>query len=77
MSRYVVTQSQAQQLEERFTYHPPKEDQAERYVALRNAGKALAVLICECSPECREQSLALTRVEEAIMMANAAIARRE
>ena len=61
----------------RFTYHPPKNDQQERYVKLRDRAKGLAELIVELSPESREQSLALTSLEQAVMWVNAAIARRE
>ena len=65
------------ELHARFTYHPPKGDQPERYGRLRDFGKQLAELIdLEC-PESREKSLALTKVEEAVMWANASIARRE
>jgi hypothetical protein len=64
-------------LKNRFTYHAPKGDQQERYVALRNAGLALAALIVTSTPASREQSLALTKVEEALFWANAGIARNE
>lgn len=65
------------EIEKRFTYHAPHGDQAEKYTRLRTAGKALAYTIVELTPDSREQSLALTHLEEAIMQANAAIARRE
>ncbi len=61
----------------RFTYHSPKEDQPERYEALRKRAKGLATLIVKSCPESREASLAITKLEEAIMWANASIARRE
>lgn len=69
-----------QEIENRFTYYPPKELQAQRYGKIREAGKALAeILILECSPstKTREFSLAMTNLEQAIMWANAAIARNE
>lgn len=65
------------EMETRFTYHPPKNDQADRYVRLRERGRELAELLCFYCPESRELSLALTKVEEAVMWANSAIARRE
>ena len=65
------------EIENRFTFHAPHGDQSDRYDKLRTAGKALAYIIVEHTPESREQSLALTHLEEAIMQANAAIARRE
>lgn len=60
----------------RFTYHPPKGDQAERYQAIRDAVHEAAKLINELTPESREQSLAFTALEEAAFWANAAVARR-
>lgn len=65
------------ELENRFTYHAPAEDQVPRYNTLRQAGKEMALLIVNFVPQGREQSLALTKVEEAIFWANAGIARNE
>jgi hypothetical protein len=61
----------------RFTYHKPQEGQPQKYEKLRDKGLELAELVVELTPESREQSLAVTKIEEAIMHANAAIARRE
>lgn len=60
-----------------FTYHAPHGDQDERYVAIRNACKGLALLMASACPESRELSLALTAIEQASFYANAAIARNE
>jgi len=65
------------QIENNFTYHSPKDDQNERYILLRNSAKNLAINILERTPQSREQSLALTKLEESIFWANAAIARNE
>lgn len=64
-------------IEKNFTYHPPKEGQPEKYVAIRNKGKELAELIDELCPNSREKSLSMTKLEESIMWANASIARNE
>jgi len=64
-------------IDKRFTYHSPKGSQPERYVALRNKARELAMDILAKTPTSREQSLALTALEEAVMWANAAIARNE
>ena len=64
-------------LDERFTYHAPKRNQPERYELLRAEAKRLAVLMCLNAPESRELSIAITKLEEASMWCNAAIARRE
>lgn len=65
-----------QELDIRFTYYPPKPDQILKFQSLRSLAKELACEIEYSCPECREKSLALTKVEEAVMWANAAIARR-
>lgn len=64
-------------LENRFTYHAPKEDQPERYDLIRRKALMLAATISEKCPDSREKSLAITKLEEAVMWANAAIARNE
>jgi hypothetical protein len=65
-----------QELETRFTYHPPKPGQAETYERIRAEAKRWAVLVDHAAPDCREKALAFTAIEEAVMWANAAIARR-
>jgi len=65
------------EIERRFSYHAPKGDQADRYVTLREQAKILAERIVELTPASREQALALRKLEEAVMHANSAIARRE
>jgi hypothetical protein len=64
-------------LENRFTYHAPKDGQPLRYEAIRAAGKEFARLIVSECPDGREQSLAVTHIEEAVFWANASIARHE
>lgn len=66
-----------QDLENRFTYHQPKADQASRYEQLRRMALDLAMEINLHCPESREKSLAFTKLEEAVMWANASIARNE
>jgi hypothetical protein len=61
----------------RFTYHAPKDGQAERYQKIRDAGLYVANLLNAECPESREKSLAVTHLEDAVMWANAAIARHE
>jgi len=63
--------------ERTYTYHAPKADQPPRYEAIRAKAKELATLIEETCPDSREKSLAHTRLEEAVMWANASIARNE
>ena len=62
-------------IENAFTYHAPKDGQPEKYQAIREKAKELAYLIQELVPPSREQSLAMTKLEECSMWANAGIAR--
>lgn len=66
-----------EQFENNFKYHSPKEGQPERYELIRYKIKQLAYLIDENCPPSREKSLAITKIEEAMMWANASIARNE
>ena len=65
-----------EELENRFTYHAPKEGQPALYEAIRDHGRIMAAHIIKHCPNSRERSLSLTKIDEAIMWANAAIARR-
>ena len=76
-SKYEVSDEMRKRLENTFTYHPPKDDQPQRYVDMREAGKALAYKIVQNTPPSREQSVALTKLEEVVFWTNAGIARNE
>lgn len=64
-------------LENRFTYHKPKEEDVHKFATIRDMAKGYAVAIKQLCPTGREQSLALTKLEEVVMWANASIARGE
>jgi alkyl hydroperoxide reductase subunit AhpC len=74
---YPLTEERRDDLAKRFTYHPPKATQPERYEFLRDHAHMLAVMICENTPAGREQATAITHLETACFFANAAIARNE
>lgn len=58
-----------------FTYHPPaNESQKANYKKLREAGREFAQTILACTPSCPDQTVAVRKVREAVMVANAAIA---
>lgn len=76
-SKYTPSDEVLDRIVNNFTYHPPKEDQQERYAAIRQSASSLALDIVNNTPPSREQSLALTSLEQAVMWANAAIARNE
>ena len=65
----------AAEIKKNFTHHVPDEDKIKIFQTVREQGRALAELILKEAPQGREQALALTKVEEAVMWANAAIAR--
>ena len=69
--------SDAKDLDRRFTYHAPKDDQPQRYELIRNKGRSFAKLILDSCPDSQERSKAVTYIESAVMWANAAIARNE
>lgn len=64
------------ELENRFTYHAPKEGQPEKYEKIRSMAHKYAAVLVDLCPESRELSLAITHLEAAVMNANASIARR-
>ena len=58
-----------------FRYHAPKPEQVETYNWIRDQAREFAQTLVDNVPEGRELSTALTRLEEAVMHANAGIAR--
>ena len=77
MNAPMSAREQNEMLNHRFTYHPPFGDQAERYQKIREAARLLAFLIVQHSPQSREQSVALTKLDEVVFWTNASIARNE
>lgn len=63
------------QIENNFRYHQPTREQADKYHAIRIKAKELAYMLDELCPNSREKSLAMTKLEETVMWANASIAR--
>lgn len=63
------------ELLKRFTYHPPTGTQPTIYENLRDLAKGFAVEIFMACPDSRERSVAITKLEEVVMWANASIAR--
>ena len=76
-SDFVETKEQDQNIENQFVYHKPFGDQTERYQQIRDEGKKLALLITKYCPPSNERYLALSKLRESIMWANAAIACNE
>ncbi|WP_107838958.1 DUF7681 family protein [Metasolibacillus meyeri] len=64
-----------QQINNVYKYHAPKPGQSEKYDIIRAKAKELAYLMNDVCPDSRERSLAHTNLEQAVMWANASIAR--
>lgn len=75
--QYEFRADMQKRLENSFTYHAPTADQIPRYEHLRAKAHALAMIIVLETPPSREQSTALTKLEEVVMWANKAIACNE
>ena len=67
----------AAEYDKRFVFHPVKDGQASRYENIRAFARDFAVTIDAMAPDSREKSLAMTKIEEAVFWAIAAIARNE
>lgn len=67
----------AADVDNRFTYHPPHGDQAVRYGEIRERVRILAHALLAACPPSRERLTALTKLDEVVFFANAAIARSE
>lgn len=72
-----LTNDDLELLDKAFTYHPPKGDQAKRYKEIRSTAWSFGRLILRSTPPGGEQDAAIERLQEAVMWANAAIARNE
>lgn len=57
-----------------FTYHPPSQDQIPKYNELREAAKKFAKTVYRLTPEGEEKKIAIQKIREAVMFANASIA---
>lgn len=62
-------------IHDRFHYHAPSPAGVQRHGELSNAFEALALLVFDIVPDGREQSLVLTKLEEAKFWASAGVAR--
>lgn len=66
----------AEDLANRFTHHAPRHDGEVRfYEEMRSRAHETARFVDAVVPDSREKSLAITALEEAVMWANAGVAR--
>ena len=66
--------SKALDLDHIFTHHPPTPSKIGNYIALREAAKSFAVVVCAHTPDCADRAAAIRHIREAVMTANAAVA---
>jgi hypothetical protein len=57
-----------------FSYHPPTQEQTERFKAIRDKAWSLALSIVTYCPDSPERDTAITKLRETVMWANSAIA---
>ena len=60
-------------IDSNFTYHAPTPEMQSKFPIIRSAARDLAHIINELVPEGREKSLAMTKLQEVVMWANAGI----
>lgn len=63
------------EIETWFTHAAPTPEQAPKFKALHDDGRALALLMFDTLPSNPETEIALMKLEEAVMWANTAISR--
>lgn len=66
---------EASDFDNRFSYHAPNDKQKELHQRARSIMHDAAVEVDGMGPDCREKSLAVTALEEAMLWTNAMIAR--
>jgi len=71
-TKYEINPEMQRRLDQ-WHYHRPNIGQPERFQTINNATRDLARLIMELTPPGRQQSIALTHLEDVRMRANSAI----
>jgi hypothetical protein len=74
MSNEEKPMSEAEQLNNWFSYHPPLDGQAQTYERIRAAAKVFAELLIKECPASADRSAAMRHIREAVYNANASIA---
>lgn len=64
-------------IENWFTCHASTPHQVERYAVIRDAARTFAKVLLALTPASADQTVAIRKVREAVMTANAAIACEE
>ena len=73
-STHVPVPPPSDSIERLFTYHDPSVEQARAYKDIRIAAKALVYIIDKECPAGPDRTVAVRKIREAVMTANASIA---
>lgn len=55
-----------------FTHHPPMPEDIEAYQKIRDAANVFAAIIIDNTPPSADQTVAIRKIRESVMVANAA-----
>jgi hypothetical protein len=77
MDNYIPVLCRDFDIDNIFSYRPPKEDQIPRYEEIRSEARKFAHFIKNNTPDSPEQYFALRKLSDAVMQANMAIAVNE
>ena len=72
--KVMVTVPSDDDLQNWFTYHKPDDEDIEKYLQIRQMGLEFARTIAEMCPDGPDKTVAIRKVREAVMTANASIA---
>lgn len=64
-------------IENNFKYHKPLEKSIGKFKKIRAEGMIFVETVMSLVPECPERTLAFRKIEEAVMWANAGLARNQ
>ncbi|MDJ0404043.1 hypothetical protein QNA23_11170 [Rhodococcus erythropolis] len=64
-----------EEIDNRFAYHPPTPEKVTQHETVRAECRSLAHTLVDLLPPGRDKAIALTKLEEVMYAANAAIAR--
>jgi hypothetical protein len=74
----MITPNSIEDIEHRFAFHTAStQEKRDEHTSVRAAHRDLALKVLHDAPDGREKALALTKIEEAMFWANAAIARSQ
>ena len=70
----MLSEQEEQRIEYLFTYHPPKDDQPQKYEAIRGAAKEFGLILLRNTVPGADQEAMIRQLRETVMTANASVA---